>query len=153
VVGRRNGNHISDRAAMAATRRPEPERTSGGGSITMTGAEPSLPARDACTAGHLERDQYPFTNSPLDHLIANGHDLGDELVPDREWPGKDPLHGHWLIEITSGHGDRPQQRSSRVQEFRRLDLLPLDSTGFGVDQLTHTGSLSQDPFAPLEGLP
>jgi hypothetical protein len=114
---------------VTATGLAESEGTARLRAVRMTGAEPPLEARYACSAGDLERHQHAFADAAFADLISNRDYVGYRLMPDGKGSGEEPERRHRLVKVASRDSERTHQRASRVRELGIRDFLPSDPSG------------------------
>ncbi len=137
VVGVRDGEQVGDRAAVPAAGLAEAERGAGLRAVGVTGGEAPVAARRAASARDLEGDEDALADAPVAHLVTDGDDLGDRLVPDGERAREDAEPGHDRIQVAARDRERADDRALRVRGLRVRRVLPGDLSGFDVRELAH----------------
>src|SRR5262249_49371173 len=95
----------------------------------------------ACTTGDLHRHDHELPRAESGNIRADLHDLGDELVAERERAddGKLAADGR-NVRVAGGDSNRSDERVVRPLEPGVRRLLPFQSAGFYKGELFHSAS-------------
>ena len=92
----------------------------------------------ARAATHLERDDDALADLQAAHAVAERHDLGDALVPERErLADREDAGRQRQVDVAARDRERTHEGVAVASEPRLGNVTPFDGAGSGTGELSH----------------